>query len=159
MDMNLPNGLEFDMRQTHITIAQERESTHFIMVISRKSQRARGLRLHWEYEASQPFTPGQPSGGSTTPRDLPSRKAFSSNMSSGIYHGRVHHQDCGSEPNHSSTHQPKDEAGVVWKKISNTCLPMYTDKDREQKIKYVADKLNNDFEKRKKTGQCFPTRK
>ena len=80
-------------------------------------------------------------------------------MPFGTYHGREHNQICGSESNHSSTHQPKDEAGVVWQKNFNTCLPMYTDKDREQKIKYVAEKLNNDFEKRKKPGQCFPTRK
>ena len=79
-------------------------------------------------------------------------------MSNG-YHRRQDHQYCGSSPNHGSTHQPKDEAGVLWKKEGKECLPRYQDKDREQKFRYVAEKLNSDFEKRKKQGQCYPKRK
>ena len=80
-------------------------------------------------------------------------------MPFGTYHGRQHNSVCGSEHNHHKTHQPKDEAGVIWQKNFNSCMPMYTDKDREQKIKYVAEKLNNDFEKKKSAGQCYPKRK
>ena len=80
-------------------------------------------------------------------------------MPFGTYHGREHHAMCGSESNHHKTHQPKDEAGVTWQKNFRTCLPMYKDKDREQKIKYVAEKMNTDFQKKKKAGQCYPKSK
>ena len=77
-------------------------------------------------------------------------------MPFGTYHNRENHGMCGSEINHYRTHKPKDEAGVVWQKNFNTCLPMYKDKDREQKIKYVAEKMNTTFQKQKKAGQCYP---
>ena len=77
-------------------------------------------------------------------------------MPFGDYHNREHHKMCGSEINHYRTHKPKDEAGVVWQKNFNTCMPMYKDKDREQKIKYVAEEMNRTFQKQKKAGQCYP---
>ena len=75
------------------------------------------------------------------------------------WHRREDHQYCGSKPNHGEMHHPKDEAGATWKKDSKVCFPNYTEKDREQKYVYVAEKMNNDFEKRRKFGQCFPQRK
>ena len=135
------------------------KSTNFIMEISKKRERAGGSTYTRSMGPASLLTLGQSSRGSTTPRNLACRQAFSSNMPYGPYHRRQDNQICGSETNHSSTHQPKDEAGVCWQKNSNTCLPKYLDRDREVKIKYVADKMNSDFEKKKKAGQCFPTRK
>ena len=80
-------------------------------------------------------------------------------MPFGTYHRREDNQICGSETNHNKTHEPKDEAGVCWQKNFNTCLPMYREKDRDAKIQRVADKMNDDFEKKKKAYQCFPTKK
>ena len=85
--------------------------------------------------------------------------AFSRKMPFGTYHRREDNQICGSETNHNKTHEPKDEAGVCWQKNFNTCLPMYREKDRDAKIQRVADKMNDDFEKKKKAYQCFPTKK
>ena len=119
---------------------------------------SRRISFHQEYKASKPPHSGQAFRELNNTKKPCLQIPFSNTMSN-AYHRRQDNQICGSESNHYKTHQPKDEAGVIWQKTSKECLPRYLDKDREQKIKYVADKLNNDFEKRRKTGQCFPTRK
>ena len=128
------------------------------MVISKKRERAGGSTYTRSMGPASLLTLGQSSRGSTTPRNLACRSPHS-NMPYGTCHRRQDNQICGSETNHRNTHQPKDEAGVFWQKNFNTCLPMYTDKDREVKIKYVAEKMNSDFEKKKKAGQCYPKSK
>ena len=119
---------------------------------------SRRISFHQEYKASKPPHSGQAFRELNNTKKPCLQIPFSNSMSN-AYHRRQDNQICGSESNHYKTHQPKDEAGVIWQKTSKECLPRYLDKDRKQKIKYVADKLNNDFEKRRKTGQCFPTRK
>ena len=110
-----------------------------------------------DYEASNDHHSG-PAARTFNTTCQPSLLGPITNTMSG-YHRRQDHQYCGSSPNHSSTHQPQDEAGVLWKKEGKTCLPHYQAKDQQQKIRYVAEKLNSDFQDRKKQGQCYPKRK
>ena len=123
--------------------------------ISKNMRESRGVSLQQKHGAGRPPHSWTGSTGINYTKET----NFSNNMSNGGYHRRQDSQYCGSESNHSSTHQPKDKAGVLWQKTSKTCLPRYQERDREMKIKYVAEKMNNDFEKKRKTGQCFPTRK
>ena len=81
-------------------------------------------------------------------------------MPYGTYHRREDTTGiCGSEKNHSSCHRPEDTAGESFQKNGRTCLPVYLDKDRKVKIQQTADKMNQDFLDRKKSYQCFPTKK
>ena len=80
-------------------------------------------------------------------------------MPFGVYHRREDNQICGSERNHAKTHQPRDEAGVTWQKSGSSCLPKYLQKDQDVKIRRTVDKMNADFEAKKKQYQCFPTKK
>ena len=77
-------------------------------------------------------------------------------MPFGTYHRRVDHQLCGSEKNHAKTHEPADEAGVTWQKTGNTCMPKYLQKDQDIKIKRTVEKMNDDFNNKKKKYNCFP---
>ena len=81
------------------------------------------------------------------------------NMPYGTFHRREDNQICGSKKNHASVHQPKDEAGVTWQKNGTSCLPKYLQKDQDVKIRRTVDKMNADFETKKKKYQCFPTKK
>ena len=78
------------------------------------------------------------------------------NMPFGTYHRREDNQLCGSEKNHAKTHQPENEAGVTWQKNGTTCLPKYLQKDQDIKIKRTVEKMNNDFNSKKKKYNCFP---
>ena len=66
---------------------------------------------------------------------------------------------CDSPKNHGDQHRPRDTGGESMKKYPNTCLPVYQEKDRNVKFENVANKLNQDFLDRKKSGQCFPKKK
>ena len=116
-----------------------------------------GVSFHMGYEANTVHHSG-PAARTSNTSYQPSLPGSITNTMSG-YHRREDHQYCGSSPNHNSTHQPQDEAGVLWKKEGKTCLPHYQDKDQQQKFRYVAEKLNSDFQNRKKQGQCYPKRK
>ena len=111
------------------------------------------------------FQESESSGSSYNKRAVASRGphlwvAFSGiKMPYGTYHRRQDNEICGSEKNHSSTHQPKDEAGVCFQKNGASCLPKYLDKDRDIKIQRTVDKMNDDFTNKKKAYQCFPTKK
>ena len=119
---------------------------------------SKGINLHQEYGASKTSHSWTVCRGINNNNWEPNH-TFNNNMPFGTYHNREDNAICGSESNHHKTHQPKDEAGVVWQKNYNTCLPMYKDKDREQKFKHVAEKMNSDFQLKKKAGQCFPSYK
>ena len=157
------------MRKTWFTIAQEHGKYIFHHGAFQRIERELGSTYRRSIELAGLLTLGQPSREPTPPGKLACRQAFnssrkphqafSSNMPFGTYHNREDNAICGSESNHHKTHQPKDEAGVVWQKNFNTCLPMYKDKDREQKFKHVAEKMNSDFQLKKKAGQCFPSYK
>ena len=123
----------------------------------RERERAEGSTYRRSTQQASFLTLGQPSRAPTT-TGKPCCQTLPTNTMSG-WHRREDHQYCGSKPNHGEMHHPKDEAGATWKKDSKVCFPNYTEKDREQKYVYVAEKMNNDFEKRRKFGQCFPQRK
>ena len=80
-------------------------------------------------------------------------------MPYGTFHRREDHAICGSEKNHSGTHKPKDTAGETFQKTGATCMPRYLEKDRDIKIKRTVDKMSDDFVNKKKSYQCFPTKK
>ena len=80
-------------------------------------------------------------------------------MSSQPYHRRQDSAICGSERNHGKQHKPYDTAGETFQKTGSECLPKYLEKDRDVKIRRTLDKLNDDFQTKKKAYQCFPTKK
>ena len=165
MNLNLPEDdlslLDWSLTKDNATFYNGTEvwKVHISSwCFSKNRERAGGSTYRRSIEPASLLTLGQPSREPTTPGKLACR-SLPSKMPYGTCHRREDHKICGSEKNHGNTWQPKDEAGVFWQKNFRTCLPMYTDKDRQQKIKYVAEKMNSDFEKKKKAGQCYPKSK
>ena len=86
---------------------------------------------------------------------LVSSQSINMPYTNGTYHRRADNQICGSEKNHSKTHTPADEAGVVWQKTGTSCMPKYLKKDQDIKIRRTVEKMNDDYNKKKKFS-CFP---